>query len=466
MDIVSAQQYAGYDGFGVAPFADVEALHKALTAGSGTDASLFTGGRSLIVESLEQTLMTTTFSMDDIVLFRDLKTNPIFAIVDEWTEKSSYGSRYGVSVGEAENPGARDSTYNRKTGQVKFYRVQREISHVMTLTKGIIDAEAEEQIDGTMLLVQAIEEALFYGNSSIISEEIDGLKRIIATNGDPSNIIDVRGPISESLLQQGARVIRNFFGIPTDLYMSMSNQTDIDRILENKHRVAIPLIGENGGLTAGAPIEKYRTSFGTFNLKPDVFITEEKLAPVAAIGTAPAAPTSIAAVSGAQSGSKFTASDAGTYFYVISYFTKSGESAGTALASAVTVASGDGVTLTMNGGTTGTVKGAKIYRSAKNAADSTDCLLIATVAFTGSGQTYIDLNADLPGASDMFLLNMSPNHRAISWQQFLPLMKLPLAITAPSIPFLLMLYGYLRVTKPKQNVIFKNVRPSDHRFNV
>jgi hypothetical protein len=66
----------------------------------------------------------------------------------------------------------------------------------------------------------------------------------------------------------------------------------------------------------------------------------------------------------------------------------------------------------------------------------------------------------------MFLLNMSPNYRAMSWQQLLPLMKLPLAITGPSMPFLLMLYGYLRITKPKQHVVLKNVRPSDHRFNV
>lgn len=467
MDIVSAQHYAGYDGFGSAPFADVEALHKALTAGTGTDAAAFTGGRSLIVESLEQTLMTTTFSMEDIVLFRDLKTNPVFAVVDEWVEKSDYGARYGVAVGESENPGARDSTYNRRTGQVKFYRTQREISHVMTLMKGIVDAEAEEQIDGTMVLVRAIEEALFYGDSSIIAEEFDGLKRVITANGVADNIIDIRGTISETFLQQGAKVIRGFHGVPTDLYLSLSNQTDIDRILENKHRVAIPMMGgEGGGLTAGAPIEKYRTSFGTFNLKPDIFITEERLAPTAAIGSAPAAPTSVTAAAGAQAGTKFATADLGNYWYKVSYFTKSGESAGTAIGSAVTVAAGEGVTLTMNGGTTGTVKGAKIYRSKKNAADASDTLLIDTVAFTGTGQTYVDKNFNLPGASDMFLMNLSPNHRAVSWQQLLPLMKLPLAITSPSIPFLLMLYGYLRVTKPKQHVIFKNVRPSDHRFNV
>jgi hypothetical protein len=184
----------------------------------------------------------------------------------------------------------------------------------------------------------------------------------------------VRGPISESKLQLAAEQIRENFGVPTHLFLSLRNQLDVDRILEVKHRVAIPMMGAEG-LTAGAPIEYYRTSFGTFKLQPNVFITEEQK-PLASPtdASAPAAPTTITAAATAAAGSKFAAADAGTYFYKVSYFTKSGESAGTALAGAVTVATGDKVTITMNGGTVGTVKGAKIFRSPKNAADaSTAC---------------------------------------------------------------------------------------------
>jgi hypothetical protein len=371
-----------------------------------------------------------------------------------------------VAVGETESPLGRDSTYNRRVGQVKFYRVRREVSHVITLLKNITDSEAEEQIDGTMLLVRAIEKALFFGNSSILAEEIDGLKRAIIANGDADNVIDVRGPVDEKWLQLAAEIVRSKFGVPTHLFLSLRNQIDVDRILEQKHRVAIPFMGADG-LTAGAPVEYYRTSFGTFKMQPNVFITEERK-PLSSPtdGSAPAAPTTITAAATQNVGpSKFAAADAGTYWYKVSYYTKSGESAGTALAGAVTVATNDKVTITMNGGTTGTVKGAKIFRSKKNAADASDCLQIDEVIFTGTGQTYDDNNVNLPGASDMFLLNMSPNYRALSWQQLLPLMKLPLAITGPSMPFLLMLYGYLRVTKPKQHVLLKNVRPTDHRFN-
>jgi hypothetical protein len=465
MDLVTAANYAGYTGFGEMPMAAIDELSKALTAGSGTDSSAFTNGRSLVVESLEQTLMTTTFSAEDIVLWKMLKTNPVFAVVDEWVEKSDYGSRYGVAVSETANPGARDTTYARKVGQVKFYRVQRELSHVMTLTRSLIDAEAEEQIDGTMLLLRAIEEALFYGDSSILPVEIDGLKKIITTNGTSDNVIDVRGNLEERHLQLAAEVIRANFGIPTDFFLSLRNQLDVDRILETKHRVQIPAVGTDGGLIIGAPVEQYRTSFGTFRLHPDVFLTEERKPFTSPEGTAPAAPTSVTFAAAPNAASKFLAADAGTYFYRVSYFTASGESIGTAT-TVVTVAAGDQVTLTMNGGTVGTVSGAKIFRSAKNFVDASDTLLIDTVAFTGTGQTYIDRNGNLPGASDCFLLNMSPNSKAMAWQQLLPMMKLPLAITGPSIPFLIMLYGYLRVSKPKQHVLLKNCRPSDHRFNV
>jgi hypothetical protein len=469
MDLITAQSYAGYTGFGEMPAASVDELQKALTAGSGTDAASFTNGRSLIVESLEQTLMTTTFSAEDIVLWKMLKSNPVYAVVDEWVEKSDYGSQYGVAVSETANPGARDTTYARKVGQVKFYRVQRELSHVMTLTRSIVDAEAEEQIDGTMLLLRALETALFYGDSSILPVEIDGLKKQIVTNGSSDNIIDVRGQIQETHLQQAARVIRGHFGTPTDLFLSLGNQSDIDRILDPKQRVMIPAVDAAGGIMAGLSVTQYRTSFGNFRLHPDVFInlaTEDRAPFTSPEGgaNAPAAPTTVTGANAPATGSLFTAADAGTYFYRVAYFTAAGESVGTATAS-ITVNSGDGVTLTMNGGTTGTVSGAKIFRSKLNAADASDTLLIDTVAFTGTGQTYVDKNQNLPGASDMFLLNMSPNSRAISWQQLLPMMKLNLAIVGPSIPFLIMLYGYLRVTKAKQHCVLKNVRPSDHRFN-
>jgi hypothetical protein len=79
MDLVTAANYAGYTGFGEMPMAAIDELSKALTAGSGTDSSAFTNGRSLVVESLEQTLMTTTFSAEDIVLWKMLKTNPVFS---------------------------------------------------------------------------------------------------------------------------------------------------------------------------------------------------------------------------------------------------------------------------------------------------------------------------------------------------------------------------------------------------
>jgi hypothetical protein len=463
MDFVTAEQYSGYNGFGVSPFTDVEALNKALTAGTGTDHATFTNGRSLIVESLEETLMTTTYSAQDVVLFKKLKQNPIYAVVDEWVEKSDYGSRYGMASGETELPGSRDSSYARKVGQAKFYRVRREISHVMTLMRGMIDAEAEEQVDGTMLLIRALEETSFNGNASIIAEEFDGLRTLIPAG----STIDQRGPLDEAVMQNAAEKIRENYGVPTDLFLSLKNQIDVDRILENKHRIAIPMMGgPGGGLTAGAPIEKYRTSFGTFDLNPDVFLTEENQAPTVAIGTAPTAPTNVTAAT-AGTTSSFAAADAGSYYYGVSSFNKAGESAVFILASPIAVAATQTVTLTVTAGAAGVapaITGLKIYRGKVGGA-STDMLLIDTVAYTGTGQTYADNNLNLPGASDVYLLNLNPNSRAISWQQLLPLMKLPLAITGPSIPFLLMIYGYLRVTKPKQHVRIKNVRPSDHRFN-
>ena len=74
--MIDPQTFAGIgggypSGAGIADMALVEQLNKALTSGYGTDAAAYTGGRALQPESLENSLMTTTFEMkDEFVLCR------------------------------------------------------------------------------------------------------------------------------------------------------------------------------------------------------------------------------------------------------------------------------------------------------------------------------------------------------------------------------------------------------------
>ena len=113
------------------------ALNKAISAGSGTDSAAFTGGRSLIVESLEQTLVDVLWSEKHIRAFKLLKSSPTAAIVDEWTVRDDYGSEFGGATTETANPPEHTASLARKFETVCFYRTKRGVSHPMTLMQTI-----------------------------------------------------------------------------------------------------------------------------------------------------------------------------------------------------------------------------------------------------------------------------------------------------------------------------------------
>jgi len=103
-----------------------------------------------------------------------------------------------------------------------------------------------------------------------------------------------------------------------------------------------------------------------------------------------------------------------------------------------------------------------LFRSKKDAADSSDLRFIGYFAWaTGTGDTFIDTNSDLPGTSDGYLLTMGQIYNAIEWEQFLPLMKFDLYPTNAAVyPFLMLLFGFLALKKPVQHIRIKNISPS------
>ena len=480
-----------YNGFGVASTAEMVELQKALTAGSGVDHASFTGGRALIPEFLDDVLKVTAFKMEDIVLWRALRKKPIWAVLDEWNEKSAFGSRYGGWSAESDNPTEKSSTYARLFGQAKFLRTYRKVSHPMSIVNTVLPdgAIAEEERDGTMWLLRAAEYGLLEGDSDIVSQEIDGLYDLLLKGGHSAsltkftnpNVIDMRGKHFldagiEEKFDEGCRLIREKPdpGVPTNFIMATDVQRDIDQLLKSNQRVPTVPAGVNaaGELVFGAPITRWVTSFtrqGGVKLDSDIFIdTQTRKGPTAASSAdagMPGKPSISLAAAGGGTNNQFDAASAGTYYFQVSSLNKLGESeASTAAAQAVTT--GQKVTITVTKGSGGDPTGYVVYRSAKGAGSGSDCRHAFKVAYSASPQDVDDENFYLPGTSNGYMLNLDPNYDAIDIRQLMPLMKLWLAITAPAIPFLLMLYFYLRIPHPKQHVLFMNVGNSlDSNFD-
>lgn len=468
----------------------VEALNKALTAGYGTDVASLTGGGALRIQSLERTMMTTIQENSHFKLFNKFSKNNATATVDEWTEQSDVGGFMGGSTNtETGAIAAAQGTYARRVGLVKYLMTRREVSFVQTLQNAISDSEATEQGNGALQLLTDAEYLSFEGDSSVVPTEFDGIEAqlragVAAGQVDSRNIIDARaGSISNvTPVTDAAAQIAGFgnFGTPTDIFMSQMVQADFDKGLDPAFRVPLPGLG-NGGLTIGAPVNGIRTSWGDIATQNDVFIREdlrkqpfEVLYPAIAASNSTIAPASVVATDGGlDASSQFTAPQAGNYYYAVAGVTAAGASAIVKSAQFAVVA-GKKVTVTITASAGGQETGYIVYRSRLNGGNSTagsvagqgsDFREVCRVAKAGATTVFTDYNAEIPGTTKAFILNMAPSSMAITWRQLLPMLRFPLYPTvSATIPWAQLMFGYLRIGKRRHHAMIKNILPTSQAW--
>lgn len=453
-------------------FGDLNALRKALAAGYGTDVSGLTGGGALRIQSLDTTLQATLADNNHFRLFNALPKTDAGATVDEWTEATDQGGFAGGSAnGELDTIAQAQGTYARRAAFVKYLMTRCEVSFVQTLQNAIVQAEAIENQMGTLRLLRDVEHLSFEGDSSIVSSEFDGLYAQISSLNSSDHVLDAEAKslASIDLINKAASTIVGVgnFGVPTDLFMSPLVQSDFDTNLDPAFRVSLSNTGQD--IMLGAPVRGIRTSWGDIKAQPDVFIRDEaQQTPFAvrhaAVASANAANASagVSGSAGSHASSKFGAAHAGNYYYAVAGVSKAGEST-LAVSSQVAVAAGDRVTLTIQPSSAGSETGYAIYRSALDGGNTnSDFRLMTRVAKAASGNTtYYDYNRDIPGTSKAYILNLSPGHHAITWRKLLPLTKFALyPTTAAVVPWALLMFGFLRVSKRRQNVVIKNILPA------
>lgn len=449
---------------------DWDVMLKAITAGYGTDMATLSGGGALRLQSLEHVLMSVVQSYDDFVLFNRLKKSPAGATVDEWTEKSSIGGRPGSGFSnELDDIVERSAKYDRKVALVKYLMTRKNVSIVQLAQKTIIEAKADEEVNGTLQLLTSAEWACFYGDSSVVPQEYDGIKKAIDDIGSSDHIIDAGGTDMGSQgfqhIIDGAATIRQFgnFGKITDVFMSVGAQTDLDFSLDPAFRVALNDNATNVQL--GAPVSAIKTSFGNIKCNPDIFVTESQMpyeaeSPAANTTTNPTKPTSVTPATTTDVASKFSAAWAGNYYWAVASVNQFGQSD---LVKTTQQAIGAGEKMTLTIAASGAVDetGYAIFRSRKNGTNtSSDLRLVKRIARTSTSTEFVDLNRDIPGTSIAFLLNMMPQMDAIGLRQLLPMTRFQLYPTAKAEdPWAQLLFIYLRVTKARQHMYVKNILP-------
>jgi hypothetical protein len=457
---VSARDYRDYSGFGSPTQQEVAELRKALYAGSdvnnpGTSAG---EGFPLRTESLEAMLKNLTFEMDEIKLFKSIAKVPATNTVEEFNRLVSY-SRAGTRrfnmgfMTEGDLPEEEDTTYQRVTVLIKYLGIVGRVTHVAnTIRAAHGNVIAMETQARTMELLKNLENALFFGDSSLIPEQFDGLEKLI-TDGAPTNVIDLRNrPVTEEVLNDTLLRIRDNFGVGTDAYFGTGVFSDLAKQVYDRQRFAYaPAPG-----VLGATVTAFQGQNGRLNLHDHIFIQEGQEALASGLGRTdrrPLVPTiSVAPAAGASASSQFVAADAGTYIYKVVAGNRFGLSVPVTTASVV-VAAGDAVTFTVvDGGQDTTFY--EIYRTPAGGAAST-AELMTRVARSGASQVITDVNADIPGTSKGFVLMQ--NQQSFSWAQLLPLTRIPLAAVDTSIRWAQVIYGAVKMYAPAKNVVIKNI---------
>lgn len=450
-------------------FGTLDELRKALTlAGYGTDHATLSGGGALRLQSIEPSLLAIIQEDGHFVLTNKLPGSKATATVDEFTTQDSVGSYPGGGFNSEAGPITEaNSDYNRHTDLVKYQMQMRQVSLVAQLQGRVVDVMAQEKLSGARAIMTSVEWCNIYGDAAVNPLEWDGaIKKVTATN-DADLIVDAGGEsvsyVFQEMVNAAATVaLQGRYGVLTDYFCSVRVQAEIDQKLDVALRVAANL---NAPVTLGTPVRGIITQKGTILANPDVFI-EESGPPFSvrfpAFATANVAPTTVAGVPGANAASKFATKHAGLYYYAAEAIGPNGHSQPTVSAQ-VTVAAGEAVVLTITHGVDAAVTGFAIFRGRRNGTNAASDLreMVRVPRSGGATTVYTDLNRDIPGTSPILSLNLKPGALAITMRRFLDLTMWPLyATNTAAYRWAQLYFGYLRVAKPRQHVIIKNVLPA------
>ncbi|GAB6276252.1 MAG: hypothetical protein SAMD01599839_07920 [Rectinema sp.] len=453
----------GESGFGSV---SESGLLKALSAGAGTDSASMTGGRALIPQDIEMSMVNAMAAKKaDFKVMNLLKKQEVHSTIHEYTRRNDAGGFENIFASEGGEAGESDQTLERVAKPMKFLQTYREVTLQMQVAKTLEDAMASEKLAGTLTILKGAEYATFHGDSSVVPVQFDSLQKQILSNSSRRNLIDFRGKKitdtgGEDSITEIARMVHDNGGDLSHAFMPSMIAQDFQVLARDRLRL------NPADRSGAAVIEEYPTPFSEAikiagkEAGPDKMFRIK--GPIVANGDStkrPSAPTFalLAQNLTANGGPGFVVADAGTYYYTVFAVNEYGISTGAVAASAAPAATKEVKITITPGATKGT--GYIICRSKKDAADGADCREMIRVADSGAATTvYLDQNSDLPGTGEIVYLSHDLVEPSIQWDQFLPLMKFDLYPTKSAVtPFLIVLFGTPDVKVPWYHGVVKNV---------
>ena len=482
---------AGMAGGQYLPREDVRALNKALRdsaasvmkgeVGYPLQGQAYVGGAGgngeiapLVPQSIQQMLDSSTYLANAVKFWKTLTRVNVSSTRHEATRINEHGSMaLDPFFAEGSVPGISEAEYERQFVDIKYLAEYIELSDVSTKV-GILgvnrSALAQRTQDGTLALLGKLERMLFNADSNLSPLHFDGLYSQI-TSGAPDNYDDLRGDgATPQFLQEklGELMADPNFAQANQILVDPRQYQSMSNIATAHGRHDQVSMRGNNAITFGHKQLFVGGPQGDVPIMPCPLMRPKRTAVAAAQGNNPpnsgAMPSTAYANPGATGGSQWVAADAGSYYYTVEGV---GDEGVTAVDSsgAIAVAAGEAVTITISDGAADAngkhsgIRYYNVYRSAKDASSASGALFLGSFAANddgGSDETVItDLNDKIPGTAPIYILQNTPD--VMYWAQLLDFTRRPLAQTATSIPFLLMLFGALFVKVPTKCWVIDNV---------
>jgi hypothetical protein len=441
-----------------------EELLKSLSAGYGTNAADFTGGRALIPEDCESTMINAMREqMDDFKLMNTLKKTPVKSTVHQFNVRSNAGDEDLGFVEEGGVSPANMQDIKRAFREMKYIQKKGEVTEQMRIVESFEDAYVAEKLAATISVLKTAEKYCFHGDSAVVPKQFDGLiAQVKSTPLAKRNILDLRGQSIQSagdrIFTEMATLIADRGGAANKVFYPLILGDDIQGLCHDRLRFGV----EDEDMTA--VWKTYPTLYSPLTIAgndagPDkLFRPKNKIKPGGIADKLPNPPDSVTASSAANPNSKFLAADAGNYNYTVYSVNESGISEGKALSAAVAVSAGAGVTLTITPNALKPGTGFIVCRSAKNGSEVMEMARIGIDALNAD-TAYVDLNEDLPGTAEMLFITEKKIQSVVEFFQLLPLRLYPLyPIDRLVTPFVMALWGTPALKIPEWCGIVKNIQ--------
>ena len=484
-----------------------------LDVGTQTNLTSVTGGQSLGFVSLDTRVARATVRPDSFTLYNALAKSAAYQVVDYWPYIDDTGGALpgsatsGFSNVSSGTLATNAGIYSLQSVNLKLMLDGRAVTLALMAQNNFVSVNEQENANAALTVLSTADWLCYHGNPTLWPNQFGGLNATIPT----ANIFDYQQFFTTNGTLQGwssAQALFNMiyevsavvtswgrFGRTTHAFMTPvtagSLQSLVTTLLNN---ITNWTSGNQRGIIVNGDLQGMMTRYGPIQFPMDLMISARDIpaqgqprsngtTPTTSVGPTP--PTGVVA---AASGAAFTGSNWSTgtgspfsgaatrYTYAVaSTDVNMNESTLTWTAAAI---AGSGITasgaavISIAGPAAADSTAYRVYRTgtggfASGANSPTAVRYIGSVAANGSGTvTFVDSNARIPGADQIFLLDLRDDDGgAVDYRYLVPLTRVELFAANLFQPWAVCTIGAMRNRIPKFNAIINNYIPDNPIWN-